>query len=339
MGGMKLSLLAGFAGLFIASGCQFGPQTGPDRGGRDRRQTAVTHLKSSVLQPLAKAAQGGSAAPSAATDRCDMGRPCLTPLNLEGRIRAGHLMVGGNGGPRGVAIRIVEGYDTSYHGPATGRGGNLLFNLGLTTDLAGGYSCCGGDYPPDELAKVHRLEFNFDYLDATFQVPADAHTPLAGKTYTIRLVYVDTGYVDDLPLGRAAVLMGDKLIKRAGEDTFNWCTESGCIAATRPDHPLRTSWHADTAHMAYPHYYTVGTSLKTPLSFTRAEADSGGWKFTVDWDLARAAVFQTADFAQLTTEAQLVAAFDLLSGYGGPGGIGVSVDMTKTALTPPGSTP
>ena len=28
----------------------------------------------------------------------------------------------------------------------------------------------------------------------------------------------------------------------------------------------------------------------------------------------------------------MVAAFDLLSGHGGPGGIGVYVDMTKTAL-------
>lgn len=328
-GVMKTRRCLPVATLFLASACQFG--SGPEGGrGQDRRHAAVTHLKSSVLQPLAKAA----AASASASEVCDFGRPCLTPLNLEGRIRSGNLMVGGNGGPPGVPVRIVEGYDTASRGPGAGRGGSLMFNLGRTTDLAGSYACCGDDFPPDDLAKVHRLEFLFDYLDATFRIPADANTPLAGRTYTVRLVYVDTGYVEDLPLGRGAVHLGDKLIKREGEDTFNWCTESGCIAATRPDMPLRTAWHADTAHMAYPHYYTVGVSLKTPMPFTRTEADSGAWKFTVDWDLARAAVFQAQDFSQLTTEARLVAAFDLLSGFGGPGGIGVFVDLTKAPINP-----
>lgn len=320
-------VLAFLGAVILFSACEFGGPGGPDRGGgREKRLASVTRMKSSVLKPLAK-----PAVPSG-DERCDFGRPCITPINLEGRIYAGHLMVGGNGGPPGRPVRVVEGYDTSYHGPETGRGGIVHFNLGKSTDLASQYGCCEGGYPPDNLALVHRLEFLFDYLDATFQVPLTAGAAVAGKTYTIRMVYVDSGAADDLPMGKAFLYKGDKLLKRQGEDTFLWCTGSGCVAAARPAEPLRARWHADTALTAYPHYTTVGISLKTPMSFTRAEAEAGSWRFTVDWDLTRAAVFHTTDWARIQSEAELVEAFDLLSGHGGPGGIGVYVNLTKASF-------
>ena len=120
--------------------------------------------------------------------RCDEGKPCITPLNLEGRIYSGNLMVGGNGGSPGVPVRVIEGYDPNIRGPESNRGGLVKFNLGTATDLSGNYACCDGysSYPPDELAVVHRLELLFDYLDATFIVPTGAGTAIAGKTYTIR---------------------------------------------------------------------------------------------------------------------------------------------------------
>lgn len=301
------------------------------RGGGEKKLSSITRMQSSLLPPAKRAAP--------ASGTCDQGRPCLTPLNLEGRIYSGNLMVGGNGGPPGVPVRVVEGYDTSYHGPATGRGGMARFNLGQGTELNGAYACCGDAYPPDDLARVHRLEFLFDYLDATFQVPAAAGAAVAGKTYTIRMIYVDSGTVDDLPLGKGSVFMGDKLLKRDGEEAFTFCTESGCAAAARPAEPLRAAWHDDVRNQAYPHYTTVGISLKTPMSFTRAEAEQGDWRFTVDWDLARAAVFAVTDWSMIRSEAELVKAFDLLNGHGGPGGIGVYVDLVKTALDSAGAAP
>lgn len=328
----KPSVVRGAPGpaLLLALGLSACLDSAGPRGGEARTLPGVTRLHSSDLPAAGRAAK--RAVTAAGEGACDQGRSCLTPLNLQGRIYSGNLMVGGNGGPPGVPIRIVEGYDTSYHGPATGRGGTAAFDLGGATELDVGYACCGGAYPPDDLALVHRLEFLFDYLDATFRVPDAAGPAVAGRTYTIRLVYVDSGSVEDLPLGRGGVRLGDKLLRREGEDTFRFCTESGCVAAARPDVPLRAAWRDDAGLMAYPHYATVGIRLRTPMPFTRAEAERGSWRFDVDWDLSRAAVFAVPDWSMIRSEAELVAAFDLLNGHGGPGGIGVYVDMSKTAL-------
>lgn len=349
--GVGIIALAG-----VLAGCMPDSGNGPDGGSRLRK--AVTRMQSSVLpaqpagpdpvpsqypvsshDPVPAFKPGGPSLPASAhpalpeEERCDSGKPCLTPLNLEGRIYSGHFMVGGNGGPPGFPVRVVEGYDTTHHGPETGRGGMLKFDLGAVTDLSGNYACCeGGSYPPDDLAVVKRLEFLFDYLDATFTVPLGAGPGVAGRTYTVRTVYVDSGSADDLPQEKSAFRKGDKLLRRAGEERFHWCTESGCIAAARPESPLRAAWHDEEGLTAYPHYVTVGINLKTPMTFTRGEAERGNWKFTVDFDLARAAVFNTTAWSMIRSEAELVQAFDLLSRHGGPGGIGVDVELTKTAL-------
>lgn len=328
------SLASAFLVLVLLAGCQpdFGKGPGPEDIARLKK--ALTQMKSSVLPTLAKALEDAANPTPARGGTCGDGKSCITPLNLEGRIYSGNLMVGGNGGPPGVPVQVIEGYDPGQRGPETRRGGTAWFNLGAATELSGGYSCCENyaTYPPDELAVVHRLEFLFDFLDATFIVPAGAGAAVAGKTYTVRTVYVDTGTADDLPMGGARFYKGDKLLRRAGEDAFHWCTESGCISAVRPESPLRATWHAGMENMAYLHYMTVGMSLKSPMSFTREEAGRGNWKFTVDFDLTGAAIFNVTDWSGIRSEADLVDAFDLLNGQGGPGGIGVEVDLTKTAL-------
>lgn len=328
------SLSAASLALLILIGCMPDIGKGPSPEQVSRLRKTLTQMKSSVLPTLEKALADAANPAPAEGGLCDDGKACITPLNLEGRIYSGNLMVGGNGGPPGVPVRVIEGYDATARGPETGRGGKLKFNLGTTTDLSGDYACCDGNssYPPDDLAMVHRLELLFDYLDATFIVPSGAGAAVAGKTYTVRMVYVDTGTADDLPMGRSSFYKGDKLLKRSGEEAFHWCTESGCVSALRPESPLRASWHAETAHMAYPHYMTVGVNLKSPMSFTRQEAERGNWKFTVDFDLTRAAIFNTTDWSMIRSEADLVNAFDLLNKHGGPGGIGVDVELAKTPL-------
>lgn len=330
----RSSRSAAFLAVLLLAGCMPDIGKGPSPEQISRMRKTLTQMKSSVLPTLEKALAEASNPTPAEGGFCGDGKACITPLNLEGRIYSGNLMVGGNGGPPGVPVRVIEGYDAESRGPETGRGGTVRFNLGTATDLSGNYACCDGysTYPPDDLAIVHRLELLFDYLDATFIVPSGAGAAVAGKTYTVRMVYVDTGTADDLPLGRSSFYKGDKLLRRAGEETFHWCTESGCISATRPESPLRASWYAETEHMAYPHYMTVGVNLKSPMPFTRQEAERGYWKFTVDFDLTRAAIFNTTDWSMIRSEADLVNAFDLLNRHGGPGGIGVDVDLTKTAL-------
>lgn len=327
--------------LLSLSGCMENG-SGPRDGNSNGKHMAVTRMTSASLRPAANAAPGASksSADEPAVQRCDFGHPCLTPDDFEGRVHSGNFMVGGNGGAPGVPLRVVEGYDTSYHGPDTDRGGNMVFNLRTATELGGAYRCCeGGNYPPDDLAIVRRMEFTFDYLDVTFTIPAATASPLAGKTYTIRTVYVDTGSAEDLAGGHTALIQGDKLLRGPGETAFSWCTETECGKSLRPENPLQAAWMSDAGFPGgYPHYAQVALILKKDFIFTKSDAEKGNWLFTVDFDLSRAATFRTGDLALLKSEADLVKAFDMYAGDGGPGAIGVKVDLTKTLLDSSGTT-
>lgn len=323
---LGLGSACALASAVILTACMDSEDRGP-RGGEDGKIKAVTRMVSTTLKPAAKVSA------VRAVERCDYGYPCLTPDGFVGRVYSGNFMVGGNGGAPGVPLRIVEGYDTSYHGPETGRGGKATFDLKTVTDLGGSYNCCSGSYPADEAAVVKRLEFTFDYLDVTFTIPSDVASPLQGKTYTIRTVYVDSGSAEDLPAGDKNLVMGDKLLKRQGETGFTWCAADACGETKRPASPIQAAWLADAAFLgAYEHYAQVALVLKNPMGFTRDEALNGKWRFTADFDLTRAAVFQIGDLALLDTEAKLVKAFEMYARDGGPGAIGVRVNLTKTRL-------
>jgi hypothetical protein len=329
-----ISLPFSIAAILLLTACMESGQGPGDRSSKKKIE-ALTRLTSANL----KAAPKGSAAPnpSAASpdvERCDMGYPCMAPDGFQGRVYSGNFMVGGNGGAPGVPLRVIEGYDTSYHGEHTGRGGNAIFDLGKATELGGAYQCCDeGRYPTDDLAIVRRLEFAFDYLDATFTIPSATASPLAGKTFTIRTVYVDSGSASDLPAGDTLLVQGDKLLRRQGESGFTWCTDAECGKASRPAKPLQASWISDVAFLGgYEHYAQVALILKQPMTFTRDEALTGKWLFTADFDLSRAVVFRVGDLALLQTEADMVNAFDMYAKDGGPGAIGVGVNLTKTRL-------
>jgi hypothetical protein len=321
------------AGIFTVCSCM-GPDDGP-HGGSD--SGIILKAKTRLLSSYAKGSSAKPAAKKSAgpqEQRCDMGHPCVTPDNLEGRVHSGNFMAGGNGGAPGYPVRFLEGYDTTYRGENSDRGGQVTFNLGATTELGGFYACCDeSHYPSDDLALVKRLEFTFDYLDVTFTVPPASASQLAGKTYTIRTVYVDSGFVHDLAGGDSVVLQGDKLLRAEGEDVFSWCTEAKCHETARPTHPLQADWMENTKDMmGYEHYAEVAVVLKKPMTFTLAEAKQGNWLFTADFDLTRGAVFAADDFAKLNTEAELVEAFYMTARDGGPGAIMSTVSLTKTQI-------
>ena len=185
-----------------------------------------------VMQSITRLtrAQTPSAAPvgaaRAAGIPCSTGFLCLTPDNLEGRVYSASLMVGGNGNEVGYAVTTVGATEEVRRRPDLGIGGELTFNINTSTDLSGDYTCCGGTaYPSDANAVVRRLEFTWDYLDATFTVPETAGSEIAGTTHTIRLVYVSEATVGDVrPDTTATLLIGDKLVRSGTASTFSWCS-------------------------------------------------------------------------------------------------------------------
>jgi len=238
---------------------------------------------------------------------------CLTPETLAGRIYAGGLMVGGREGP-GYHVTTIGATPEVLQRPDLGRGGTLTFDVASTTDFSGGYNCCGGSpYPEDDQALISRIEMTFDYLDMTFTVPAEAGDDLAGVTYVLRQVYVDTATAPDV---NGPMYIGDKLVRRADEQMFRWCDADDCSHSERPeDGGLKApNIQLEPDREGNKHYATFGVPLENneTVPFTMAEAQEGNWLFHVAFDLSDAAVFSLTDWSQATSEHAMVEAFHLI---------------------------
>jgi hypothetical protein len=187
------------------------------------------------------------------------------------------------------------------------------------------------------------MEFNFDYIDATFTIPSDqgAGAAVAGKTYTVRVFYVNDGEVSDIVSGTSStVSIGDKLLKGPNSSTFSWCDGSSCSHTTRPSGVLRDD---KLVNYSFPgegntNYVVFSVNLATPMVFTKTNAETGDWLFSVDFSVANAAIFSVSSWASITSESEMVNAFRLL-GEPGSQGTSVTVDLSKSAVTTPSPSP
>lgn len=325
--------------LIVLAGCDdlSGPGGGEMRSVITRFETEPDGSGSASASAFAAAPRTyGEIAADIEDETCGVGRIiCLTPETLAGRIYTGGMMVGGTSRDvPGFALTTIAPNDGERVRPDQGRGGELTFDVAATTDLTGSYSCCGGPipYPQGDAAAITRLELNFDYLDVTFTVPAEAGTALAGETFVIRQVYVDTATADDVD---DIMIVGDKLIRSADETRFRWCDSMDCDNYTRPaaDDLLR----ADRIQLepdlpGNPHYATFAIPLEGAASvpFSQEEAEAGGWLFHVAFDLTDGAIFEMNDFTEMDDEWSLVRAFHLLGGVG-YGNSSVGVRLSKEA--------
>jgi hypothetical protein len=176
---------------------------------------------------------------------CDPTEAACTPADLGGRVFSGGMMLGELGSAGGYALTVLGDSDAVLLDPSQGLGGTQTFTLAETTVLPGRYTD-----PGDLGAEVpcSRLEFNFDWLEATVAFGE-------GPTWVVRQVFATTATSDDVD---GEMRKGDVLIRAEDASTFSWCSDDGC-SSERPTAP-----HADAA-LAEPSWPGDGNPDYTPV--------------------------------------------------------------------------
>lgn len=153
-----------------------------------------------------------------ATVPCEATSTSCTPENLAGRIFSGGAMWG-QLGPGAFNVTMLGATDEVINNPSQGIGGTMNFSLIEATLLDGKYAA-----PPvgNEQKPVTRMEFMYDYIDATFTLAGTS--TLDGK-YTIRTIMVKEATASDV---EGTMKLGDKLLRKADESAFKWCNAAGC---------------------------------------------------------------------------------------------------------------
>lgn len=235
---------------------------------------------------------------------CGVDAAACTPTDLSGRIYSGGAMWG-ELGPDAWEITMLGATDDVILDPSVGMGGELAFSLVEQTVLAGRYAAPD---PGDEARPISRMEFNFDWLDATFTLPDGS--PLAGE-WVLRTVFVEEAHAPDV---QGVMMQGDKLIRRADDATFWWCDKDACspdagaLAAAPMFEPALTD--APAAGEGNPNYRSFAVPLSEPLSLTgdALRQPDGAW--TAVFDMTDA-VSLSVPPAHLDGAAQLLAAAHL----------------------------
>ncbi len=242
-------------------------------------------------------------------EACSETASSCTPTNLEGRIFSGGAMLG-ELGEGAFQITMLGATDDIILDPSSGIGGTLEFSLIDSTVLSGKYAVPSEEDMPDPPI-ITRMEFSYDYLDATFTLENTAGGATLDKTFTIRTVFVTEATADDVS---GTMSRGDKLIKTSEETTFRWCNSSGC-AATRTDVAEGLIQESKLVDYEFPgqgnpEYIPFSVPISPSFTVTYEELTAEGNVWVVDFDMTGAIVFATTPDA-LSTEPDLLASFEL----------------------------
>lgn len=235
---------------------------------------------------------------------CGLDAETCTPTDLSGRIFSGGAMWG-ELGPDAWGITMLGATDDVILDPSEGMGGELPFSLVEQTVLAGRYAAPDAG---DEARPITRMEFNFDWLDATLTMPEGS--PLAGD-WVVRTVFAAEAHAANV---QGVMLQGDKLIRRAEDASFWWCDKDSCspdaaaLGAAPMQEPLLSE--ASDSGEGNPNYRPFAVPVSEALSLTGDELREAGGAWTAVFDMTDA-VSLSAPPAQLDGPAELLAAAHL----------------------------
>lgn len=259
----------------------------------------TNQVRLSLAGTSAARASGGSAAAP-----CGAGATACTPDNLAGRIFSGNVMWG-ELGAGAFGITVIGADDDVIRDPSHGMGGVLEFSLIDSTTLAGAHASPGAG---SEGRIVPRMEFNYDYLDATLTVAAGSPVD---ETYVVRTVFVTEATASDVS---GTMHRGDKLVRRADEPMFRWCGASACAAERDA---VSGALVQEAKLVDYvdpgdgnPAYVPFAIPLANEVRLTGDELATPGSTWSVAFDMTNAVVLGRGP-ETFATEADLVAAFEL----------------------------
>ncbi|MEZ4236593.1 MAG: hypothetical protein R3F59_10640 [Myxococcota bacterium] len=234
-----------------------------------------------------------AAARRAATAACS--DTLCTPEDLGGRIWSARVMWG-ELGPDSRSLTML-GEDRS-----SGHGGELSFSLLEQTTLPGGYRPPGGG---SEARPVPRMEFDFDYLDATVALPA-------GR-FDVRTVFAVDATSPDVS---GTMQRGDKLVRSADEPDapWEWCSTGGCAVA-RDSVPGAVVQEPKLVDYVFPgqgnpEYIPFAVPLANDLALSADELAVDGALWSCAFDMTGAVRWRVPP-AGLTDAAAVVDAFEL----------------------------
>ena len=308
---MKKTFLCFIFGLSIAL-WRCGDDEGENGEGKGSPSyPAKARFQSTSLTLLEKAAL--------ASESCPEGSSCLTPSEVGGVVMAVGFSAGVLGEQQGYFINPIGPTDPSS---ADGGSGTEEFTLSKNTELSGEYVCCGGtSYPEGDNVVARNFQIYFDYIDTTFNISSGT---LKGD-HTIRIMYTDKTFSDGMVTQK-----GDKLYKDG--DTFYFCDGSACDQSVRSETSLQEKVVSQRSG-ANPNYAFFQANVIEPFSFTKAEAKTGNWIFSLDFNVTNGAVF-SSDPLTATSIYDLVASFSINStpGDGNDGRTGFQVSAQKSSF-------
>lgn len=228
-----------------------------------------------------------------------------TASNLSGRIYKAVAMWG-ELGPGARSITLLDG--TSGHLDNNDYfGGALPFSLIDGEIVTSSYEEVedGGSRP------VPRLEFYYDYLDATVALSGPLAGDAASATWMVRTVFVTSAEADDVT---GTMLRGDKLVRGPGDAAWRWCNAQGCS----PDRDAVSDGlvvEDKLVNHVYPGngpkaYIPFAVPLDPPLSLSSAEINTPGSLWSCAFDMVDAVRMNAAPGTVNSPQA-LLAAFEL----------------------------
>lgn len=266
-------------------------------GGGDELVATDVRLALTHADHTARALTG-----TAAVGACDASAELCTPTNLSGRIYSGGAMWG-ELGVDAFAITMLGADEEVISNPSQGSGGSLEFSVLDGTVLGGQYAA------PDagsEAKIVSRMEFNYDYLDATVELEVPG-SPMAG-TWVIRTVFVDTATSSDVD---GTMHRGDKLVRRAEEATFEWCDRGAC-SSMRSDEAIQEPKLVDYVYPGDGNlaYIPFAVPVSNELMLTGDELREGGGMWSAAFDMTGAVRFSSPP-AAILSRSDLLESFEL----------------------------